>query len=123
MEKKKILIIDDDELVRLVVAKIADRHGAIVAQAGSGEAGMEILKRDVDYDVIFLDLMMPQMSGWDVLEIIKKNSRTQTTPVVIMSGAPISPEEKKKLEGKVFAFINKHDFSIAAFEELLAKVL
>ena len=70
-----------------------------------------------------LYLLMPHVSGWDVLDSIKNNTKTKDIPVVIVSAADVSDKEKKKLAQKTIAFIDKRTFNLDEFEKLLDKVL
>ncbi len=68
----KVLIVDDEEDVRLFVADFLGERDFMVATAGSGEEALEKFKKDF-YDVVLLDIMMPGMDGIECLEKIKKD--------------------------------------------------
>ena len=119
----RILVIDDDSLVRLVVSKAAARHDAVVEHAQNGKEALDILAKDAAYDAIVLDLIMPQATGWDVLRELRNDARTADIPVVIMSAAPISVSEKAKLSALSSTFIKKDTFSLAEFDGVLQEML
>lgn len=118
-----ILIVDDDELVRAVISKVAERRGYESVLAHNGKEAVEILEKSFAFGAIFLDLLMPVSSGWEVLAVIKDNPKTRDVPVVIVSGVPISDHEKAQLSEKVTAFVDKESFSLAEFEKLLEDIL
>jgi len=60
---------------------------------------------------LFLDLILPHISGWDILTVIRNDPATKDTPVVIMTGFSLSDKETERLQGKVFAIINKKTFT------------
>jgi CheY-like chemotaxis protein len=122
-DKKQVLIVDDDYLVRTVIGKVAEKYGAVVTMADNGKEGRDAIGRKNDFDLVFLDLLMPQNSGWDVLDSIRSNTETADIPVVIVSGAPISDTEKQKLSEKVTTFVNKETFSLAEFERIVGDLL
>ncbi|MDD4182667.1 MAG: response regulator [Candidatus Omnitrophica bacterium] len=85
MNRKKVLIIDDEEsFCKLVKMNLELDESFKVETATDGKKGLELAKR-FKPDVIILDIMMPKMSGFEVLEKIKKDPQTITIPVVMLS--------------------------------------
>lgn len=82
-QKLWVMVVDDDELNREIVAKNLNKKGFQVICAPGGEEGMEIL-RFCTPDCIILDLLMPKVHGHAFLSWLRK--KNQTLPVVIMSG-------------------------------------
>jgi CheY-like chemotaxis protein/anti-sigma regulatory factor (Ser/Thr protein kinase) len=81
--KARILVIDDEEAVRNLLAEILLKGGHEVVAASSGKQGVEIFEK-VAFDLVFTDLGMPEMSGWQVAEKVKSiNGRV---PVVLLTG-------------------------------------
>ena len=80
----RILVIDDEQDIRQLIALILDAAGYEVAQAASGIEGLEALERS-DYDLVILDIMMPEMDGWEVCRQIKSRQRTKDLPVLILT--------------------------------------
>ncbi len=106
--KEKILIIEDEQsLVDLLKAKL-EKEGYLVETAGDGEAGLAKIK-EWQPDLILLDIVMPKMDGYEVLE--KLNEKKIKIPVIIISnsGQPVEIEKTKKL-GAV-AHLIKTEFS------------
>ncbi|MBN2302284.1 MAG: response regulator [Lentisphaerae bacterium] len=122
-EHRKVLVVDDDELVRAVINKVAERHNLQPVWAKNGNEAIGLLAQNNHFSAIFLDLLMPNCPGWDVIAFIKDNEQTKNLPIVIVSGAPISENEKERLLTKATAFVDKETFSLAAFEKLLETVL
>jgi len=81
---KKVLVIEDEENVRLVVNLSLEKEGYEVESAATGE---EALERVVDFapDLIILDIMMPGMDGWEVLGLLKSNALTDKIPVCVLT--------------------------------------
>jgi CheY-like chemotaxis protein len=120
---KNILIIDDDELVCRLIEKMAEQQDVSATIAKSGEDARNALETGKKFDVVVLDLLLPHISGWDILTVIKNNPVTKDTPVVILTGVSLSNEETERLQGKVKAIINKKRFKMDEFEEILKKLL
>lgn len=80
----KVLVIDDDEDARRLLARTLERDGFEVVTADSGEAGLE-LAREVGPSLITLDVMMPTMDGWSVLRALKSDAKLRHIPVVMVT--------------------------------------
>ena len=81
---KKILVIDDSTDSRLLLVRSLEEMGCRPAVAASGEEGLW-LARTIKPDLILLDLMMPQMSGWEVLAVLKEDPELANVPVLVVS--------------------------------------
>jgi DNA-binding response OmpR family regulator len=82
---KKILIIDDEPNICLVVKKFLEIKGFSVLTAKSGKAGLKAMREHVP-DLILLDINMPKMDGFSVLEKLKNEHKTMSVPVIVLSG-------------------------------------
>jgi two-component system response regulator VicR len=84
--KKRILCIEDDldmiDLIRLIL----ERRGFIVEGADGGKAGLQAM-RAIPPDLVLLDLMMPDMDGWDVFQKMKADTATRHIPVIIVTAS------------------------------------
>lgn len=86
MKKRKILIIDDEPNYCLAVQRALSLKGHFEFEiASNGKIGVSIAKKFIP-DIILLDIMMPGMSGLQVLEKLKSNPKTESIPVCILSG-------------------------------------
>ena len=99
----KVLIIDDERGVCEELSEILRDEHHEVDTAQNGPEGLEKLKTK-QYDIIFLDVLMPKMEGREVLELIKK---TSNTPVVIMSGYLPFHKEKEVVRAGALACLKK----------------
>jgi two-component system, OmpR family, alkaline phosphatase synthesis response regulator PhoP len=85
MFHKRVLIIDDDTAIRIVVRISLSKVGGYdVLDASSGPEGLEIALQEHP-DAILLDLAMPRMNGFEVLQQLQKNPLTQAIPVVLLT--------------------------------------
>ncbi|MBD1804669.1 PAS domain S-box protein [Microcoleus sp. FACHB-SPT15] len=80
-----VLVCDDDSSVRTVVRAMLERQGYRVLTVASGQEAVEQSVAQPP-DVILLNLMMPEMDGWETLAVLKNQTETQTIPVIILSG-------------------------------------
>lgn len=124
MEAKKVLIIEDDASIQQLIKKLVEMREASVTIVGSGEEANLILKKqNKRYDLVFLDLILPEVTGWDVLKTLKSRPETRDTPIVIFTGAILSEKERATMLQKVSAIIEKSTFTLAGFEAILDRWL
>lgn len=96
----KILWVEDDKLIGTILSKKFISSGFILTQAKSGDEAANILNENQDFDAILLDLILPGMSGFDVLQKIKDNNKTKNIPVMILSNlSKPSDVERAKILG------------------------
>ena len=104
-ELKKIMIIEDDHFLSSLMKTRLEREGFGVIQAFDGEEAMEALKVDIP-SLIVLDLIMPKVTGFEVLQMISITPQLQKVPVVIVSNlAQDSDVEKARQLGAKEYFI------------------
>jgi excisionase family DNA binding protein len=80
-----VLIVDDDERVREYVRVNLEMEGYAVREAGSADEGLEVLE-EVSPDLILLDVMMPEVDGWEMLQRVQERHGVGAIPVVMFSG-------------------------------------
>jgi len=102
----KILVVDDDKNAIKYVSTILKKYGFEVFTANGGKAGID-LATSIFPDLIILDLMMPEISGFDVVENLRKHPKAKGIPIIICSAKDITPEEKEKLNGNILDIVQK----------------
>ena len=102
----RVLVIDDETVVGTILryAFEADGHQTVVA--GDGTTGIE-MARSTHPDAIVLDLMMPDVTGFDVLEILREGDDTKELPIVILTAATMRRERDRCLAGGADAVLTK----------------
>lgn len=114
---EKILIIDDDYDSRLLLIRTLRKADYEVAEAGDGKQGLAFAF-DLLPDLILLDILMPELDGYQVCQILKKDPRTSDIPVIFLSSMTDTKDKIKGLE------IGGVDFIVKPFDqnEVLARV-
>jgi CheY-like chemotaxis protein len=79
----RVLVVDDQEDVRELIRVALAIDGTDVSEASSGEAALEQLERGAVPDLVVLDIQMPVMDGWEVLERVRERPETHDLPVVV----------------------------------------
>jgi len=98
-----ILIVDDSRLLRLSNERTLVKAGHNVTSAEDGEAGLRLALENKP-DIIVLDMMLPKLSGQDVLRALRQNPGTSNIPVLVLSGLPQCNESKLISEGATAYF-------------------
>ena len=81
---KKILVIDDEEIIRKFLKIHLVKNGFEVKEAADGEQAMEQLKKD-NFDLIISDIIMPKKNGLEVLQEVRSNPKTRDIPVIFLT--------------------------------------
>ncbi len=81
----RVLVVDDGELNRRLLVRALETEGHMAAQASDGRAALEQLRAG-DFDVVLLDLVMPEMDGYETLAAIKADDVLRHLPVIVISG-------------------------------------
>jgi len=85
MAKKKILAVDDDSTALSALRQILAQKGYEVTTAGNGEDALGILAGPTSFDLVILDVAMPDMTGYEVCRKLRQEERTQDTPVIFLT--------------------------------------
>ena len=108
--KATILAIDDDPIVLELMDAALSPEGFAVLKAGGGVEGLRLAQERVP-DLIVLDLLMPDVDGFEVLDELKHNSITADIPIVILTCKTLTREDKDRLNGKINHLMLKGEFS------------
>ena len=97
---RMILVVDDNVNLQIAFKKVLTSSGHQVELASDGEEGLR-LAREMRPDVIVLDMMLPKLSGLDVLRALKQDHATERIPVIALSGLPMSNEARLRKDGAI----------------------
>jgi diguanylate cyclase (GGDEF)-like protein/PAS domain S-box-containing protein len=113
-----VLCIDDHEDVLELLTGILEPAGYNVLTANSGKSGVE---KAMGYkpDLVILDLMMPEMDGFEVVQFLKGNPVTEDIPILILTAKDLTVDDRLRLAGKIETFVQKSHFTK---EDLLALI-
>src|SRR5271167_3834327 len=117
----KILLVEDSKFLRLATERAMTRAGYDVSSAADGEDGLRMAREKLP-DLILLDMLLPKLSGPDVLRALKVDPATAAIPVVVISGLSQKNAAKLEKEG-AFAFLEKSELALdQGSEPLLVKL-
>ena len=121
--RRRVLVVEDDDTTREVVRAALSRDGWTVAEAENGRVGLARLAEDIP-DVIVLDLMMPEMDGFEFIAELRDRPEWRRIPVLVVTARDLSEEDRRRLDGGVREIIQKgaydRDTLLAEIGQVLA---
>jgi CheY-like chemotaxis protein len=115
-----VLVVDDDPNIRRMIVAALKRDGYTFCEAPNGKEALEMMRREHP-NVVVLDLMMPVLSGWDVLQARELEPELKQIPVIVIS-ANRAPEVATAVDKGICAFLPK-PFDIGALSALVRSCL
>ena len=113
-----VLVVEDDEEQRQLVCATLGALGWTVREAANGRLALDAIAAELP-DVILLDLMMPEMDGFELVAALQANAIWRDIPVVVVTALDLTAEDRQRLNGGVEQILSKHAFPPA---ELMARV-
>jgi len=106
----KIVIVEDTAEARRLIRRILQSQGNFtILEATNGREGLDLIQRELP-DLIIIDLMMPEMDGFTVIEALRSKQETATIPVIVATAKELTPDEKNRLGGHIQSLMQKGDF-------------
>jgi len=115
-----VLVVDDDPSIRRMIVAALKRDGYVFCEAPNGKEALEMMRHEHP-NVVVLDLMMPILSGWDVLQARELEPELKQIPVIVIS-ANRAPEVATAVDKGICAFLPK-PFDIGALSALVRSCL
>jgi DNA-binding response OmpR family regulator len=119
---KKILIIEDDPFLSGMYLKKLKLSGLEVKVAVDGQEGLESIKKDRP-DLVLLDIVLPQMDGYEILKRLKEDKELRTIPVILLTNLGQKEEVEKGMALGAEAYIIKAHFTPTAVVNKVKEVL
>ena len=107
----KIVVADDDRMFRKAAETTLRRQGYAVTTASDGEEALQLIRAERP-DIIVLDLIMPKLQGFDVLQVLKQDSLTAAIPVIVLSSLTQEQDKQEALDLGAVAYFNKATCSL-----------
>jgi len=106
LDGKKILVVDDDPRNLFVITSALEQSGAQVVNAVNGQKALEFLKAET-FDLMFTDVMMPVMDGYELIEKVRANPKMAYLPVITLTAKAMSHDREKALAVGSNDFLSK----------------
>jgi CheY-like chemotaxis protein len=108
---KKVLVVDDDKLMRESLSQVLAHHGYQVTQAGDGEEALEMAQNNTP-DLLITDVMMPKLDGIGLLQKLRHTSWGATLPAIVLTIKDADVNDvNKSIETHTVAYLSKADIS------------
>jgi len=105
---RNIMVVDDNEIDRQEISRIIQEEGLQAIVAEDGPECMALIQRSLP-DVLVLDLMMPGMDGFEVLEKLREEPRTVNLPVIVVTAKDLTAQDRKRLSHNVASVLEKSE--------------
>ena len=117
-----VLVIEDDASARDILRRTLEKDGWQVAEAQNGKVGLERLA-EATPALILLDLMMPEMDGFEFMEALRRRGNEKRIPVIVITAKDLTEEDRRRLNGGVERIIQKGATSPTEVLELVRSIL
>jgi HAMP domain-containing protein/CheY-like chemotaxis protein/signal transduction histidine kinase len=104
---RKVLVVDDDVRNIFALSSVIERHGMTVITAGTGREAIAKLESTADVAILLMDIMMPEMDGFETMRVIRQNVRFQRLPIIALTAKAMKGDREKCLEAGASEYLAK----------------
>jgi CheY-like chemotaxis protein len=104
---RKVLLVDDDARNIFALASLLENQDMEVVTATSGPMAIELLARTSDLSIVLMDIMMPDMDGYETIRQIREESRFRNLPIVALTAKAMTGDREKCLEAGASDYVSK----------------
>jgi DNA-binding response OmpR family regulator len=115
MLPKKILIVEDEHLIRKTTCMLLNNENFLTVSSETGAAGIDLARQEKP-DLILLDMMLPDMDGWIVLRTLKSDPETKEIPIILFTAADCEVPEAAAREQGAISVLHKPFYPHQLFE-------
>ena len=106
----RVAIVDDNADARRLIRRILQSQGEYtIFEAENGRKAIDIITTELP-DLVLLDLMMPELDGFDVMDALQQNKQTAEIPIIVVTAKELTVAEKKRLNGRIQLLLQKGNF-------------
>src|SRR6185436_1421022 len=104
---RPVLVVDDDVRNIFALSSILERRGMTVLTASTGREAIEILEGTPDLAVVLMDIMMPEMDGFQTIQVIRQNASLRRLPIIALTAKAMKGDREKCLEAGASDYLAK----------------
>ncbi len=104
---KKVLVVDDDVRNIFALSSVLERRGMTVLSAGTGREAIEMLESTPDMAIVLMDIMMPEMDGYETMQVIRQNTAFRRLPIIALTAKAMKGDREKCLEAGASEYLAK----------------
>jgi HAMP domain-containing protein/CheY-like chemotaxis protein/signal transduction histidine kinase len=104
---KKVLVVDDDVRNIFALSSVLERRGMTVLTAGTGREAIKTLESTKDMAIVLMDIMMPEMDGYETMQVIRQNPSLRRLPIIALTAKAMKGDREKCLEAGASEYLAK----------------
>jgi CheY-like chemotaxis protein len=104
---RKVLVVDDDIRNIFALTSVLERHDIVVRSAETGEGAIQTLKNERDIDLVLMDIMMPEMDGYDTTRSIRRMPEFRELPIIAVTAKAMKGDREKTIEAGAWDYLSK----------------
>ena len=104
---KKVLVVDDDVRNIFALSSVLERRGMTVLTAGTGREAIAMLESTPDTAIVLMDIMMPEMDGYETMQVIRQNASLRRLPIIALTAKAMKGDREKCLEAGASEYLAK----------------
>jgi CheY-like chemotaxis protein len=104
---KKVLIVDDDIRNIFALTSVLERHHMAIVSAETGRQAIELLQSEPDIDIVLMDIMMPEMDGFETMRAIRKVPSLKNLPIIAVTAKAMKGDREKCIEAGAWDYLSK----------------
>jgi CheY-like chemotaxis protein len=104
---KKVLVVDDDVRNIFALSSVLERRGMSVLTAGTGRQAIEMLESTPELAIVLMDIMMPEMDGYETMQVIRQNASLRRLPIIALTAKAMKGDREKCLEAGASEYLAK----------------
>ncbi len=104
---KKVLVVDDDVRNIFALSSVLERRGMNVLTAGTGREAIDTLESTPDLAIVLMDIMMPEMDGYETMQVIRQNVSLRRLPIIALTAKAMKGDREKCLEAGASEYLAK----------------
>jgi CheY-like chemotaxis protein/signal transduction histidine kinase/HAMP domain-containing protein len=107
LARRKVLVVDDDVRNIFALSSVLERRGMHVVSAGNGREAIQIIESTPDLAIVLMDIMMPEMDGYETMQIIRQNPTLRRLPIIALTAKAMKGDREKCLEAGASEYLAK----------------
>lgn len=119
---KKIAVVEDEESLKRVLVEWLGIEGYVVVSADSGGEAVHLIEREMP-DLILLDLILPELNGFEVMERLRENPRVAKIPIIILSNLGDDDQRRQARKFGVADYLVKAEHDFPSIKKVIERVL
>jgi CheY-like chemotaxis protein len=104
---RNVLVVDDDVRNIFALSSVLERHGMTVLSAGTGHEAIQILESTRDVAIVLMDIMLPEMDGYQTMQVIRQNPELRRLPIIALTAKAMKGDREKCLEAGASDYMAK----------------